>query len=113
LADTTLAALDRFDESDPHHVVKGIPATLAALAAGRVATLFVADDPDDERTAWFGPDVLCATGRDAIGGTASRGRLIDVAVRAALLTDAEVRIVDVAAGRFIDGIGGLCRFTDR
>jgi hypothetical protein len=113
VADTTLAALDRFHDSDPHHVVEGIPATLAALAAGRVGTLFVADDPGDERTAWFGPDVLCAADRHAITGTVVRGRLVDVAVRAALRTDAEVRVVDVAAGRFTDGIGGLCRFADR
>src|SRR6266487_1390161 len=93
--------------------VEGVPATLAALAAGRVDTLFVADDTDDERTAWYAPHVLCAATRDEIArdagaGQPAAGRLVDVAVRAALLTDAEVRVMH---GPFQDRIGGVCRFV--
>jgi hypothetical protein len=113
-ADITTAQLDRFAERDPSTTVEGVGPTLAALAAGRVATLFVADDPDDARVAWFGAHVLCArTARDVpdcAGHRRVSGRLVDVAVRAALLTDADVRVVDVAAGRFVEGIGALCRY---
>jgi hypothetical protein len=111
-ADTTAALLDRFSERDPTRTVEGAAATLAALAAGRVATLFVSDDPDDTRTAWYGRHVLCAAEADDIrdGDWRARGQLVDVAVRAALLTDADVRVVDVAAGRFSESIGALCRY---
>jgi hypothetical protein len=71
-----------------------------------VATLVVADVPGEERVAWFGPELLCA---DAVGPGLVRGRLVDVAVRAALLTDAEVRLAGPhEAGT--DGIAALCRF---
>ncbi|HEU4426679.1 MAG TPA: hypothetical protein VFR67_29450, partial [Pilimelia sp.] len=114
-ADHTTALLDRFTERDPAGTVEGVAATLAALAAGRVATLFVADDPDDDRVAWYGSHLLCAaTARDIPDGPdewPASGRLVDIAVRAALLTDADVRVVDVTAGRFREGIGALCRFA--
>jgi hypothetical protein len=113
-ADTTAALLDSFSERDPTRTVEGAAAVLAALASGRVATLFVADDPDDSRTAWYGRQVLCAAEADDVpdgdGDWRARGRLVDVAVRAALLTDADVRVVDVAAGRFRESIGALCRY---
>jgi hypothetical protein len=88
------------------NVVEGLPATAAALAEGRVHTLLVGDDPDDERRAWFGPDQL-------VGSTGVlAGRLPDVAVRAALLTDAEVCVLSREAARTLGGrIGGLCRFS--
>ncbi|HEU5109653.1 MAG TPA: Vms1/Ankzf1 family peptidyl-tRNA hydrolase, partial [Micromonosporaceae bacterium] len=113
-ADTTTALLDRFAERDRAGTVEGVAATLAALAAGRVGTLFLADEPDDARTAWYGPHVLCAaTAQDVPDGRGrwrTRGRMVDIAARAAMLTDAEVRVVDVAAGRFAEGIGALCRY---
>src|SRR6266536_4551188 len=47
-------------------------------------------DPADERTAWFGPDLWCATTRKAVHREdLRRGRLVDVAIRAALLTKAD------------------------
>jgi hypothetical protein len=91
--------------------VEGAPATLAALAAGRVATLLVADN-DDDRYAWFGPELLAAPDAAAppVGATA-RGRLVDVAIRAAVLTDAEVHILSPEmAGEVAEGIGGIGRF---
>jgi Bacterial archaeo-eukaryotic release factor family 2 len=91
--------------------VEGEAETLAALAAGRVRTLVLVDDPGDDRTAWFGPGTLCS--ERGHGDDESPGRLVDVAVRAALLADAEVRVLPrdrsaVLAG----GIGALCRFPD-
>ncbi len=83
----------------------GVRDTLGALAAGRVQTLFVVDDPADERVAWFGPDLLCAA--EPAAGTVP-GRLVDVAVRAALLTDADVRVLD--PGAVPGDLAALCRF---
>jgi hypothetical protein len=82
--------------------VDGAAATLAALGRGQVATLLLTGlFLDDQRTAWFGPaptDV--AADRDALVGLGvpdpAEGRLVDVAVRAALGTGAEVRVLDPA-----------------
>jgi hypothetical protein len=98
---------DRADEDVPGagrgtRAVEGAAATLAALARGQVATLLLTGlFLDDQRTAWFGPaptDV--AADRDALVGLGVpgpvEGRLVDVAVRAALGTGAEVRVLDPA-----------------
>jgi hypothetical protein len=105
------ALLDRFAEElgqaatgteGGAQAVEGAAATLAALARGQVATLLLTGlFLDDRRTAWFGPaptDV--AADRDALVGLGVPGpveaRLVDVAVRAALGTGAEVRVLDPA-----------------
>jgi len=98
---------DRADEDVPGagrgtRAVEGAAATLAALARGQVATLLLTGlFLDDQRTAWFGPaptDV--AADRDALVGLGVlgpvEGRLVDVAVRAALGTGAEVHVHDPA-----------------
>jgi hypothetical protein len=105
------ALLDRFAEElgqaatgaeGGAQAVEGAAATLAALARGQVATLLLTGlFLDDRRTAWFGPaptDV--AADRDGLVGLGVpgpvEGRLVDVAVRAALGTGAEVRVLDPA-----------------
>ena len=95
---------------------EGAGATLAALARSQVEVLLVADDPDDERTAWFGaaPQQV-ATERDAVEAMGEsmpvEGRLVDVAVRAALGTSAAVHVVDPASGTGLrEGLGALLRF---
>jgi len=116
----TQQLLDRFQAHlDPGGLaVAGPAATVAALASGRVATLLVTDEPDDAAQAWFGAgatdiypdhDTAAATGRPV-----HVGRLVDVAIRAALLSDAHVRIVaaDLAGGP-AGGIGAICRFGTR
>jgi hypothetical protein len=103
------AELAHLADARPGTRVDGPAATLAALAAGRVGTLFVEERPEDARVAWFGSATLCAEapyGDQAL----MAGRLVDVAVRAALLTDAEVRVVGSASPTLAGGIGGLCRF---
>jgi release factor family 2 len=116
----TRQLLDRFRAHlDPGGLaVDGAAATLAALASGRVATLLVADPPEDAARAWFGPDVtdIYPNHRAAAASDrpVRRGRLADVAIRAAVLSDAQVRIVpaDMACAP-ADGIGAICRYGTR
>lgn len=94
--------------------VEGVGPTLAALAAARVDTLLVHDDPDDTRTAWFGPGAgMVATEaqtlRDMGVDGAHEGRLVDVAIRAALGTGAGVRLVP-SGGSVTEGLGAILRF---
>ncbi|MGW2310959.1 baeRF2 domain-containing protein [Actinomadura luteofluorescens] len=115
----TRGLLERLDEGrGPSGLaVEGAAATLRALARGRVDTLLVADDPADRRTAWFGPaptqvsdrrTSLAETGADPV----EHGRLVDVAVRAAVLTGAEVRVLEPGAPDLpAQGIGALCRYA--
>jgi Bacterial archaeo-eukaryotic release factor family 2 len=117
-ADTD-ALLERFAEErgQRDRAVEGADASLAALGRSQVGALLLAGlFLDDQRTAWFGPaptDV--AGGRDALAafGVAApaEGRLVDVAVRAALGTGATVRIVDPdRRDGPREGLGGLLRF---
>jgi peptide subunit release factor 1 (eRF1) len=114
------ALLARFAEerAQRDQAADGAEATLAALSRSQVGTLLVAGlFLDDERTAWFGPaptDVGVDPAALAALGVDDRqeGRLVDVAVRAALGTGATVRVVDPdrqAAPR--DGLGALLRFA--
>ncbi|HEX2577049.1 MAG TPA: Vms1/Ankzf1 family peptidyl-tRNA hydrolase [Aquihabitans sp.] len=93
--------------------VSGPDDVLAALAAGQVAVLLVHEDVDDDRAAWFGPEPM------QVGATADvvqamgvadpqRGRLLDVAVRAALGSGASIQVVPDAAH---DAMAALLRWT--
>ena len=97
---------------------EGGEATLAALARSQVEVLLVADDPDDERRAWFGavPQQLAldrGTVEDMGEPTPVEGRLPDVAVRAALGTSAGVHVLDPDDAGLQDGLGALLRFADQ
>jgi hypothetical protein len=130
------AGAPRAEQGD--RAVEGAAATLAALGRGQVDTLLLAGlFLDDERTAWFGPaptDVAAERGTLADLGVAEpvEGRLVDVAVRAALGTGASVRVLDPAdrirpaEGRWeahdapqppepapAEGLGALLRFAVR
>lgn len=93
--------------------VRGAIRTAAALAEGRLGTLLVVDHSGDSRLGWFSPELLCAVDKPApplLEGHPKAGRLVDVAVRAALLSRAEIRVLTPAQGsRLQDGIGGLVR----
>lgn len=130
VGEETAALLNRMSEErhPSGRTVEGPHETLAALARGQVDTLVLAHDPQDGRTAWFGPSPTdVADRKDALPGAAGNGLaerapLADVAVRAAVLTGADVRIVtgDSAAGGdggggngaalLAGGIGALCRY---
>ncbi len=94
--------------------VEGEDLTLTALTEGRVGTLLVGQSLlDDPRPAWFG-----AGGSQVAPGSRpvpawehpERGPLLDVAVRSALLSGADVRVVPMADGAPLEGVGGLCRY---
>jgi peptide subunit release factor 1 (eRF1) len=115
-AEDTVGLLRTFkQERDQNDLAaEGIEPTLVALAGARVDTLLVHDDPDDGRMAWFGPAAsMVATDpqtlRDMGVDAPEEGRLVDVAIRAALGTGAAVRIVP-SAGSVEDGLGAVLRF---
>jgi hypothetical protein len=92
--------------------VQGPDETFAALAAGRVRVLLLPAGPAGQAQAWFGsgpadvaldPDPLWQAGLKAYEAS-----LEDVAIRAALLTGAEVRLVPDRPNAF--AIAALCRF---
>jgi hypothetical protein len=98
------------------HAVQGADATLAALAADRVSTLLISPEAAD-REVWFGADGTAVYAEHETAAVAGQpihsGRLVDVAVRSALLSGARVRILPPGlAGAPGGGIGALCRFRD-
>jgi hypothetical protein len=115
-AEDSVAFLRQFKQEKGQNdlAVQGVKGTIEALAAARVDTLLIHDDPDDERTAWFGPEPgtvaqAKATLSDMGVDNPQEARLVDVAIRAAFNTSAAVRIVP-SAGSVKDGIGAILRF---
>jgi len=95
--------------------VQGVRGTVAALARAQVRTLLLSPAALDGRVAWFGPEATdVALRRDHLlraRAPARRAPLVDVAIRAALLTDADVIVLEPAAPAGpSEGIGALCRF---
>lgn len=94
----TTAVLARFQAARGRYSgADGARASFGALTGGQVATLLLHDHPDDRRRAWFGPEPdQLATARRSLraAGVAApcKGRLIEVALRAALGTGATVRM---------------------
>lgn len=112
------ALLEKFREESGQddRAAEGTRATFSALAMAAVDVLLVThDDPEDPRTAWFGPEPtqLGTTAAEvkALGvDQAGEGRLVDVAVRAALGTGAGIRVVGAGAG-LDGGIGAILRWA--
>jgi hypothetical protein len=90
---------------------EGTGAVVAALQAAMVDILLVHDDVDDERPTWFGTAANHIGSEDDIRGMGvdrpEQGRLIDVAVRAALGTGATVVLVPGAV--VSEDLGALLR----
>jgi Bacterial archaeo-eukaryotic release factor family 2 len=117
--------LDRFEQERRQRnlAADGPAATFEALARSQVDVLLLGDRLEDERTAWFGEagqsaaldrDTLLPTGE----ATPAETRLVDVAVRAALLSAATVRVLETPdpeqpedPRRPTDGLGALLRFA--
>jgi hypothetical protein len=118
VASETATLLAKFREELGQHdrAADGPGPVLEALARGQVEVLLVHDDPDDNRTAWFGPDPLHVGARrdvvEAMGVDAPcEGRLVDVLLRAALGSGAGIRIVPDS--RQLDGrVGAILRWSD-
>jgi len=117
-AEDTVEFLRQFKQEKGQHdlAAQGVRATLAALAAARVDTLLIHDDPDDERTAWFGPEPGMVGETEAAitelgtgAGAPQQARLVDVAIRAAFTSGAAVRVIP-SLGSVQDGIGAILRF---
>jgi Bacterial archaeo-eukaryotic release factor family 2 len=110
--------LERFEQERGQRdkAVEGAAATAAALTRAQVATLLVGDSVGDQQL-WFGPDPTLVAASDTdlkeLGvDSPERGPAHDVLVRAALATDASVRIVDEGAP-LEEGVGGLLRWSTR
>jgi hypothetical protein len=112
--------LERFAEDRAHGLAAdGVAATVVALARSQAGALLVVDDPADDRIAWFGPDpreLATSPDGEALSGrfeAPRAGRLVDVAVRAALGTGAAVRVVPAdQAESPAEGLGALLRYPD-
>ena len=89
----TVGALNEFRFQRTHDAaVDGIDGVVAALARGHGDLLLVHDDPLDERMAWFGPgssDIALEAGPT----TPTEGRLVDIAMRLAILQDKAIRVI--------------------
>jgi hypothetical protein len=114
VARDTKSLLDRFHEAaGQSRASEGADETLDALSQGRVETLLVHDDPSDARRAEFDPDGLwCSANpnrRPRPAGDVVDGRLVDVAIRAALCSDGTVRHVPKHGGP-AEGLGALLRW---
>ena len=116
VAEDTVEILRQFkqERGQGDLAVEGMKGTIDALAAARVDTLLIHDDPDDDRTAWFGPEPgMVGNSKDTVAGVGAtepqKARLVDVAIRAAFSTGAAVRIVP-SAGSVKEGIGAILRF---
>lgn len=117
-AEHTVAVLAEFGEARATgRGADGVADTLGALRRGQVRTLLVVDDTfgDETRTAWCGDDpTMVALGPETAGEGSvdlTEGPLTDLAVRAALAQDAEVRVVP-SHGRNspAEGMGAILRF---
>ncbi|MCH0540827.1 hypothetical protein I3F58_14860 [Streptomyces sp. MUM 203J] len=114
----TVGLLRRFAEerAPGGRAVEGVQPTLRALSEGRVDTLVVTDDPEDRRSAWFGSSPAELSDRRPApapaGRAMARARLADAAIRTAVLTGSDVRVLPAGAeGAPSHGIGALCRST--
>jgi hypothetical protein len=115
-AEDTVEFLRQFKQERGQNdlAAEGVGDTIAALAAARVDTLLIHDDPDDARTAWFGSEPgMVATAKATLADMGVEApveaRLVDVAIRAAFTTGAAVRIIP-SVGSVRDGIGAILRF---
>ena len=96
--------------------VEGEAPTFTALREGRVAALLFHDDPTDSRRAWFGTDpgsvAMHRADLEGVGsGPIGEGRMIDVAIRAAVTTSGAASALPRSGGPFRD-VGAILRWAD-
>lgn len=118
VAEDTVALLREFREErgQMDQFADGPRAVAEALQRAQVETLLVHDEPDDPRTAFFGPDgshvaLEAASLKDLGVDHPQEARLADVLIRAALLTGADVRIVPhTSSSGPSDDVGAILRW---
>ena len=120
-AGQTAVLIDRFHEElgQGDRAADGPAAVLDALRKAQVEVLMIGrDDPDDGRTAWFGPEpghvALRPEELEPYGvrpGDLQEARLPDVLVRATLGTGGGVRVVPRGAGPKED-VGAILRWSE-
>ncbi len=116
VAEDTVAALHQLrSHLGQGKAVEGAGPVLDALRRSQVELLVFHDDPDDDRTAWFGHQpgqvALTAAELHSLGVEAPRrARLVDVALLAGLETGASVRVVPHGGGPAED-LGALLRWS--
>jgi peptide subunit release factor 1 (eRF1) len=115
--DATEALLEKLREEagQQDKAAEGVAATAQALSMGQVEVLLLHDEPEEDRSAWFGPDPIpVAAAPEALESlgveSAQEGRLADVLIRAALATGAGIRIIPPVGGP-ADGVGALLRWS--
>ena len=115
VARQTTDLLERFGTARAHDLgVEGPADTLLALFEGRVETLLVHADADDDRSAFYGPEASQVAADEetftALGIECQRGPLLEVALRGAHATGATIAFVP-AHGRSAPsgGIGAILR----
>ena len=117
IAEDTVAVLQLFDQhrGQLDRASDGAEATFAAIRQARVDTLLIHDDPTSERAAYFvadDPNVVALDRQTVsdLGHTSARaGRMIDVAIRSAILTGAGIRVVP-GTHPVNEGIGAILRW---
>ncbi|HYD09971.1 MAG TPA: Vms1/Ankzf1 family peptidyl-tRNA hydrolase [Acidimicrobiales bacterium] len=103
VASETVAVLEEFKEERGQHdrAADGPARVVEALQRAQVRTLLVHDDLEDDRTIWFGPEPL-HVGLDEAAVKAMgvdepwEARAIDVCIRAAIGSGADVRVVPMS-----------------
>jgi hypothetical protein len=121
--DASLNTLERIhNQSGPGGLgIQGPTPTIHALSRAQVQTLLLtqrepgADEPEPA-TAWFGPQPTDIsehrTGVLVPDGQPTHGPLQEVMARAAVLTDADIRILPAGLSDGLPrGVGALCRFS--
>jgi hypothetical protein len=115
VAAETVQLVRTFREEDGRgaRAAVGVTDVFAALRAAQVDVLLVHDDPDDDRLAWYGdePGDVGSDRTDLMSSSPDQGRLVDVAIRAALGTGASVRVVPGVDG-LDDSIAAILRWAD-
>ena len=115
VASETVTILEEFEQERGQHdrAADGPGRVVEALQRAQVRTLLVHDDPDDDRTIWFGPEPL-HIGLDEAAVRAmgvespNEGRAVDVCIRAALGSGADVRVVPASV---LDrNVGAILRY---
>jgi hypothetical protein len=96
----------------------GLPDVVEALQKAQVQTLLLTTDPDQHSTLWFGEEpAQLGTSRadvEALGATSpAEGPVVEVLLRAALATGADVQVVPHESEQAPQtGLGALLRYAD-